>query len=790
MTTDKLTTTNEKFRVLILDDDLFFSELLSEMLRSIGYTDILLESDGNRALQTIKSQTPDILFCDIDMPGMDGIEFLRHLVIQDYTGNLLLMSGAIPGLLKAVERLAISHGLNLLGSLDKPFELNVLAELIAKPHQSIQKSQGYAQPKKLTAKELHEGLHQARLVLLYQPKVAVYGRHVPDAECLARWQHPEYGLLGPDSFIGVAEETGSIGELTQIVLDKAATNLSLWRQTGSKFRLAINVSMINLCRLDLPEIFEKIVQSKGLKPEDFILEVTESRLVNNLSVTLEILTRLRLKGFGLSIDDFGTGYSTMESLMHLPFTELKLDRKFVSGAAENSSARAILESSVRLGRALKLNLVAEGVENRQDWGVIAGLGCHEMQGYLIAKPMAADKLLEWVRRWENETKHESTTLANPNPETKQAAKILAVDDDEFISEMYDAALGDKYRIIFAKSSKEALVKAQTESPDLILMDVEMPGMDGYESCQELKALEITANIPVIFVSGHDLIEDRIKGYEAGGMDYITKPFNPFELETKVTYLLEIMSERARFKDIVGHATTTAMTAMTSMSEMGILLESMKSFYATSDYQALADAMLAGIELYGLRGVIQIRTQNQTLTRNHQGEASPLEISVIEHMTNMDRIVQFKSRLSITYNHVTLLVNNLPKNDDEACGRLRDHLAMLVEAAEIKVQGINDSIKLSRRGEAIAMAVEVITETLNEVDAAQRENRIAACMAANNLKDDMEKALLKVGLSESEDEYMTSIIQDGTETILSTQNSDYEIQDKLSGIIHDLKALLN
>lgn len=205
----------------------------------------------------------------------------------------------------------------------------------------------------------------------------------------------------------------------------------------------------------------------------------------------------------------------------------------------------------------------------------------------------------------------------------EKAKILVVDDDLFIQEMVREILGENFNLVFATSGEDALMVAQADCPDIILLDVELPGMDGYETCRRLKEADDTAATPVIFVSGHDLIEDRLKGYEAGGEDYVTKPFDPPELEAKVVHLLKWVSEGASLKKMASYASSTAMTAMTSMSEMGVLLESLKNFNASTDYKALADAMLAGLALFGLQGAVQIRSQEGTFTLSNQGEASRL-----------------------------------------------------------------------------------------------------------------------------------------------------------------------
>jgi EAL domain-containing protein (putative c-di-GMP-specific phosphodiesterase class I) len=207
-------------------------------------------------------------------------------------------------------------------------------------------------------------------------------------------------LIQPAAFISVAEEHGLIDDLTMAVFHKAMGHLKEWTRLGHDLKVSVNVSMDNLDRLDLPEVFADIVRQAGVETGRVILEMTESRLMSNIVTSLEIITRLRLKGFDLSIDDFGTGYSSMEKLKQLPFTELKVDRSFVCGATRDSVARAILESSVQMGHALGMSVVAEGAETQEDWDLLFAIGCDEVQGYFVARPMPAEDFIAWKTRWE------------------------------------------------------------------------------------------------------------------------------------------------------------------------------------------------------------------------------------------------------------------------------------------------------------------------------------------------------------------------------------------------------
>lgn len=367
-------------------------------------------------------------------------------------------------------------------------------------------------------------------------------------------------------------------------------------------------------------------------------------------------------------------------------------------------------------------------------------------------------------------------------------KILVVDDDQFICELVEEVLGGSYQVIIAKDGYRAEQLAKSEQPDLILLDVEMPGMDGYETCAKFKQDDGLVNIPVIFVSAHDQIEERLKGYEVGGGDYVIKPFAPLELKAKIQHLLATISERVQLKENVSSATNMAMATMTSMSEMGLLLDSLKKFNASTDEKALAEAVLTGCSCYGLNGVTQIRTADKTFALSDRGEASPLEVSIIENMGKMDRIVHFKSKMSIHYPRATLLINNMPVEDPDRCGRLRDHLAMLVEGADMRAAGIIAEAESRRRGEAIEKAAISITKMLAEVDQAQRQSKITTSMAINDFTEAMEKAYIRVALSDTHERYMADIVKTGMDNIDHAQSAEIDIQNKLTGVIKELQSI--
>jgi EAL domain-containing protein (putative c-di-GMP-specific phosphodiesterase class I)/CheY-like chemotaxis protein len=364
---------------------------------------VLDAEDGKAGLFVLSAQVTavDLLICDIEMPGMDGIEFLRNIADQNYSGKIVLFSGVDPDLLKATERLATVRGLNVIGTLAKPVTVGSLATILEQLASPVRRNIDPSRMRQIfNVEEIKQALLADHIDLFYQPKVSVSSGHVTSVECLARWRHAEYGYVSPDSFIPVIEQCGLINEFTRSILTKSAQQLDVWLQQGLDLKISVNVSMENLDRFNLPEIYEKAVGDCNVPIDRVTLEITESKLGKDFAQTLDILTRIRLKGFGLSIDDFGTGYSSMETLKHMPFTELKVDRIFAHGATEDPATRAILESSIKLGRVFGLNVVVEGIEIKADYELAAALGCDEIQGYFIAKPMPPDEFIKWLSDYE------------------------------------------------------------------------------------------------------------------------------------------------------------------------------------------------------------------------------------------------------------------------------------------------------------------------------------------------------------------------------------------------------
>ncbi len=396
---DKDEVTKFSIKLMLVDDDYIMHRITTIMLNDLGVSGVINAMSGPDALDILKAQDGDdidVIICDLNMPKMDGVEFIRHLAQQKYQGALILTSGEDMRILKTVEKLAIEHDLQVLGILEKPVAPAKIGELLDSLDQ-VQQEGTMILYDAITLLELKNAIRSGELDTYFQPKIDIKSGKVVGVEALARWNHPVKGMIKPDAFISLAEENGLIGELTDVVCAKAMDYAARLKAMNYKLNVAINLSVDSLTDLDWPEKISSTLQHYGLEPSSIFFEITESRLMEHLSVALDILSRLSLKRFNLSIDDFGTGYSSMEQLQRIPFSEFKIDRAFVHGAAREASAQAILESSVLLAKKLNMKVVAEGVENQEDWDLVARLGCDQVQGYFVAKPMPFNLLAKWLK---------------------------------------------------------------------------------------------------------------------------------------------------------------------------------------------------------------------------------------------------------------------------------------------------------------------------------------------------------------------------------------------------------
>ena len=391
--------------LLVVDDNIVQRIQVVALCRELGIHMIYEAASGDEALELLSLLVlpPDVAILDLEMPGMDGIELIERLHERKLAIPLIVVSGREAVLIETVETLARNLGIPVVAGIRKPLRKETLAAALdGWDHERAAPAaaEGREPLPPIEARELAAAIASGAITVHYQPKVDMARGTLCGVEALARWTHPLFGPVGPDRFVEIAEEEGLIHALTLVVLRQAFADAARWRRGGLDLSLAVNLSPVLLLDPSLVRELSQLLDDHGLDARQVVLEITENSVVDCMGVALGVLARLRLRGFRLSIDDYGTGFSSMQQLARIPFTELKIDRAFVHGAASRTNLRVILQSALDMSRQLGLVTVAEGIETLPDWQLVRDSGCGVGQGFLISRAMPAEELPAWVRSHE------------------------------------------------------------------------------------------------------------------------------------------------------------------------------------------------------------------------------------------------------------------------------------------------------------------------------------------------------------------------------------------------------
>lgn len=384
----------------VLDDDPVIRTLVCRVAERCGYRAVgFVEPDA--FLTAIEADPPDLIILDLAIGEADGISVLQALSRRRCMVPMMISSGLDERLLSSAVRIGRSLGLAMLTPLRKPVTPAELAAVLAAAAQD-------SLP--IRTGDLDKAIGSGQLVPYYQPKVRVADRKPVGAEALARWEHPTRGTLPPGVFLQLAEDGPAITPLTYLMVERAARDCAAWRAAGHDLSVSVNISARCVSEPDFAERVAELVASAQADPAALTLEITETAAMADTEVVTAALARLRIRGFALSMDDFGTGYSSLAELHRMPFSELKIDRAFVSGMLHDREAMVITRAVIGLARTLGLRTVAEGVESEEVLTALGEMGCDVAQGFLIGRPMPPAHFLAWLAQGSAEPDQATTPL--------------------------------------------------------------------------------------------------------------------------------------------------------------------------------------------------------------------------------------------------------------------------------------------------------------------------------------------------------------------------------------------
>ena len=379
---------------LVIDDDPLFQIVVSEGLIAGGLKHVELADDGVEGMEKlVNARHPiDLIAVDLQMPNMTGVDVVRELARTGFQGGVIIISSEDSNLLRSVHNLAKMVGVNILGAMGKPLDVTGLHGLIQKKF-----AEQDSQPKRVISRaQVIQTLANNEIIPYYQPKICLSDHSITGFEVLARHVTADDKTAAPVAYLEAIEKYGLSIEFLSKMIARAAEDTREWRAQLQSFKLAFNLTPLAVQDSGLPDRLLTIVKDAGLEPSSITFEITENHLLECTASSLEVLSLMRLYGFDLSIDDFGTGATSIEQLRTFPFTELKIDGRFMMACNDDEFSRLTVQTSAKLAGMLGMNVVAEGVETPEAIQFAWKSGAHEVQGFHFARAMNAERALNWI----------------------------------------------------------------------------------------------------------------------------------------------------------------------------------------------------------------------------------------------------------------------------------------------------------------------------------------------------------------------------------------------------------
>ena len=374
----------EQLRVLVVDDESDMAEFVKDALESCEHR--ADSADGKEAFCRQYNDDFDVVMLDLFMPDGDGIELLRLLSEWESRAAVVFMSGKDRSILNAAQRLARDQGVPVLGTLQKPFTVDELLAVMGRYADVIGKT-GRLPRFKPTGQDIQRALAEGQFTLLMRPQARIGTGAVTSGETMLGWKHPVHGLVGPEIFMPAAQENDLCCELTAFAAKSAVTQLSVWNRAGRRMRLSVGVTAKVLSELNLADMLEPLCRSEMVDPDQVVIDIPETVLESSLSQYIDLLTRLRIKGFMLSISGFGAGRTALHQMVRMPVNEIKLDRTVVNALAKDPEVRAFAKVTVLVAGELGMWTIAAGVNDQTSKDALAAMHVDLVQGGIVGEPV-------------------------------------------------------------------------------------------------------------------------------------------------------------------------------------------------------------------------------------------------------------------------------------------------------------------------------------------------------------------------------------------------------------------
>ncbi|MBI5088776.1 MAG: EAL domain-containing protein, partial [Actinobacteria bacterium] len=450
--------------------------------------------------------------------------------------------------------------------------------------------------------------------LVYQPKVSLTTDRIVGVEALLRWDDPDAGVVGPSEFIHIAEASGLVVDIGSWVFRHACRQAAAWRNEYPRSALTVSVNVsARQFKAGLPELVRSALAEAGVPASSICVEMTETTVMDDIDLTVDILQQLKRMGLSVSIDDFGTGYSSLEYLHRMPIDEVKIDRSFIAGLGVHGEQSAIVASVISLAHAMQREVVAEGVETADQLARLRSLGCDLAQGFHLASPMTPHEIGRLIAA---DAAGERLLASVPSDDTGSLLRnevVLVVDDAADVRQLAEMSLtAAGFVVEEAGSGAAGVTMARRLQPSCVLLDLNMPGMNGLEVCKELRSHPETTACTIVMLTTSVEAADKAEAFLVGADDYIIKPFAPRDLVSRVR---AAMKRRREMVSSVGRQIDAVLLDMLKVARdqapaIDLMAESEK--LSTRQLEVLR-RLLAGERVPGIARALYL---SQSTVRNH------------------------------------------------------------------------------------------------------------------------------------------------------------------------------
>ncbi len=367
-------------------------------------------------------------------------------------------------------------------------------------------------------------------------------------------------------------------------------------------------------------------------------------------------------------------------------------------------------------------------------------------------------------------------------------KLLAIDDEPWNLEILQHYLQDDYELILANNGEEGLATlSKQDDIEMVLLDVSMPDMDGYEVCKKIRENSLWAQIPVVFISARGTVEERMQGYKSGGDDYLVKPFECDELLAKLQIINKYKDEKKDLQDNYKMASDVAMEAMTNSQEIGLALEFSKETYAIKNESDLMDLFVNCLKNFGLNAIIRLRIGDFYQWHQCIGQPSPLEKGLVDILSKKDRIFSFEHRTQFNFDRISLLVKNMPVEDENKYGRYKDLLPFFLDATNACMESIEDR-KTITENDQLKPSILIVNEALDEERSLIKESQTILSRILEDLNHTVEDELPTLGLDADQEKFLINLIEKKiieASVAANISNQSDELLDRVSKTLGSL-----